>query len=146
MGRCAAASAWPRVPASKLVLRGPRCSNAPGYPTAGDARRGAGVTGGGQDPADRSLANAVPEAAFPDAVDAVRGTFSLQKMIMVGDRGMITTARIKDLREMEGMAWITCLRHPAIKKLMAGDGPLQLPLFDRQDLAEISFGDFPASG
>ena len=56
-----------------------------GYPTAGDARRGAG---GGQDPADRSLANAVPEAAFPDAVDAVRGTFSLQKMIMVGDRGM----------------------------------------------------------
>jgi len=117
-----------------------------GYPAAGDAPRGAGVTGGGQDPADRSLANAVPEAAFPDAVDAVRGTFSLQKMIMVGDRGMITTARIKDLREMEGMTWITCLRHPAIKKLMAGDGPLQLPLFDRQDLAEISSGDFPASG
>ena len=62
---------------------------------------------------------------------------------MVGDRGMITTARIKDLRETDGMAWITCLRHPAIKKLMAGDGPLQLSLFDEQDLAEISSPDFP---
>ena len=62
---------------------------------------------------------------------------------MVGDRGMITSARIKDLRELEGMAWITCLRHPAIKKLMAGDGPLQLSLFDEQDLAEISSPDFP---
>jgi len=56
---------------------------------------------------------------------------------------MITPARIKDLRELEGMAWITCLRHPAIKKLMAGDGPLQLSLFDEQDLAEISSPDFP---
>src|SRR5450755_659458 len=60
-----------------------------------------------------------------------------------GDRGMITSARIKDLQELEGMAWITCLRHPAIKKLMAGDGPLQLSLFDEQDLAEISSPDFP---
>ena len=62
---------------------------------------------------------------------------------MVGDRGMITTARIADLRKMDGMAWITCLRHPAIKKLMAGDGPLQLSLFDEQDLAEITSPDFP---
>ena len=62
---------------------------------------------------------------------------------MVGDRGMITSARIKDLRELDGMAWITCLRHPAIKKLMADDGPLQLSLFDEQDLAEITSPDFP---
>jgi len=81
--------------------------------------------------------------AFPEAVTAVRGKFGLEKAIMVGDRGMITSARIKDLRELEGMAWITCLRHPAIKKLMAGDGPLQLSLFDEQDLAEITSGDFP---
>ena len=72
---------------------------------------------------------------FPDAVDAIRGTFALQRMIMVGDRGMITSARIKALRELEGMAWITCLRGPAIKKLMADAGPLQLSLFDEQDLA-----------
>jgi transposase len=41
--------------------------------------------------------------AFPEAVDAVRGKFALQQMIMVGDRGMITSARIKDLRKTEGM-------------------------------------------
>jgi hypothetical protein len=87
--------------------------------------------------------NTADPKAFPEAVSAVRGKFGLEQMIMVGDRGMITTARIKDLRELEGMAWITCLRHPAIKKLMAGDGPLQLSLFDEQDLAEISSPDFP---
>jgi Transposase DDE domain len=87
--------------------------------------------------------NTADPKTFPEAVTAVRQTFALEKMIMVGDRGMITTARIKDLRELEGMAWITCLRHPAIKKLMAGDGPLQLSLFDEQDLAEITSGDFP---
>ena len=80
---------------------------------------------------------------FPEAVDAVRGAFGLQQMIMVGDRGMITSARIKALRELEGMAWITCLRGPAIKKLMADDGPLQLSLFDEQDLAEITSPEFP---
>jgi Transposase DDE domain len=80
---------------------------------------------------------------FPEAVDAVRGTFGLNQMIMVGDRGMITSARIRDLRKLEGMAWITCLRSPAIKKLMADHGPLQLSLFDEQDLAEITSPDFP---
>jgi hypothetical protein len=80
---------------------------------------------------------------FPEAVDAVRGTFALRQMIMVGDRGMITSARIRALRELPGMAWITCLRAPAIKKLMAGDGPLQLSLFDEQDLAEIASPDYP---
>jgi Transposase DDE domain len=79
---------------------------------------------------------------FPEAVDAVRGTFALKQMIMVGDRGMITSARITELRKLDGMAWITCLRGPAIKKLMAG-GPLQLSLFDEQDLAEITSPDYP---
>jgi Transposase DDE domain len=87
--------------------------------------------------------NTADPKTFPEAVKAVREKFGLEQMIMVGDRGMITTARIKDLRELEGMAWITCLRHPAIKKLMADDGPLQLSLFDEQDLAEITSGDFP---
>ena len=87
--------------------------------------------------------NTADPKAFPEAVEAVRGNFGLEQMIMAGDRGMITSARIKDLRELEGMAWITCLRHPAIKKLMAGDGPLQLSLSGEQDLAEISSPDFP---
>jgi hypothetical protein len=87
--------------------------------------------------------NTADPAAFTEAVSAVRGTFALDEMIMVGDRGMITTARVRALRELEGMAWITCLRAPAIKKLMAGDGPLQLSLFDEQDLAEITSPDYP---
>jgi hypothetical protein len=64
---------------------------------------------------------------FPEAVDAVRGTFALTEMIMAGDRSTITSARIKALRELPGMAWITCLRAPAIKKLMAGAGQARGP-------------------
>ena len=90
-----------------------------------------------------SAGNTGDPKTFPEAVDAVRGTFGLRQMIMVGDRGMITSARIKALRELPGMAWITCLRGPAIKKLMADDGPLQLSLFDEQDLAEITSPEFP---
>src|ERR1700748_1467148 len=71
-------------------------------------------------------------------------------MVMVGDRGMITSARIAALNQREDgtvrpdpYGWITALRAPAIRKLMAGDGPLQLTLFDQQDLAEITSPDFP---
>src|ERR1039457_2054543 len=82
--------------------------------------------------------------AFAEIAGVVKSTFGLQKMVMVGDRGMITSARIEALRELdEDYAWITPLRAPAIKKLIADDGPLQLSLFDQQDLAEITSGDFP---
>jgi transposase len=65
-------------------------------------------------------------------------------MVMVGDRGMITSARIEALEEADDKyAWITALRAPAIRKLMDDDGPLQLSLFDEQDLAEITSDDFP---
>ncbi|HEX6523619.1 MAG TPA: IS1634 family transposase [Streptosporangiaceae bacterium] len=88
--------------------------------------------------------NTADPAAFTEILDAVHGTFGLKKMIMVGDRGMITTARIGAIRELDGKyAWITALRAPAIRKLMAEDGPLQLSLFDEQDLAEITSDDFP---
>jgi hypothetical protein len=83
-------------------------------------------------------------AAFTGIVKVVRDKFKLARMVMVGDRGMITSARIDALREADdGFAWITALRAPAIRKLMAGDGPLQLSLFDEQDLAEIASEDFP---
>jgi hypothetical protein len=71
-------------------------------------------------------------------------------MVMVGDRGMITSARIAALNQLDDgtghpdpYGWITALRAPAIRKLMADDGPLQLSLFDEQDLAEITSPDFP---
>src|SRR6266516_848878 len=80
--------------------------------------------------------------AFAQAVEVVREKFHITEAVMVGDRGMITSARVKALKEIPGMAWITCLRAPAIKKL-AQDGALQLSLFDTQDLAEISSPDYP---
>jgi hypothetical protein len=83
-------------------------------------------------------------AAFTEIIKVVRDKFHLARMVMVGDRGMITSARIDALRELdEDYGWITALRGPAIKKLMADDGPLQLSLFDEQDLAEITSPDFP---
>jgi hypothetical protein len=83
-------------------------------------------------------------AAFTEILGAVHDGFGLRKMVMVGDRGMITTARIEAIRELDGKyAWITALRAPAIRKLIADDGPLQLSLFDEQDLAEITSEDFP---
>ena len=88
--------------------------------------------------------NTADPAAFTEIAGVVKNTFGLKRMVMVGDRGMITSARIDALKELDGKyAWITALRAPAIKKLMADDGPLQLSLFDEQDLAEISSPDFP---
>jgi hypothetical protein len=88
--------------------------------------------------------NTADPAAFTEILGAVHGEFGLRKMVMVGDRGMITSARITAIRELdEKYAWITALRAPAIRKLMADDGPLQLSLFDEQGLAEISSPDFP---
>ena len=108
------------------------------------------------DPAGRPVAvrvfpgNTGDPSAFTQITEVVRDKFGLGKMVMVGDRGMITSARIAALNQAgDGTArpdpygWITALRAPAVKKLMADDGPLQLSLFDEQDLAEITSGDFP---
>ena len=101
------------------------------------------------DPAGRPVAvrvfpgNTADPTAFGDAVDMVRTQFGLRELVMVGDRGMITTARIDALRELGGLGWLTCLRAPAIAKLAAQDGPLQLSLFDQADLAEIAHPDYP---
>jgi hypothetical protein len=88
--------------------------------------------------------------AFTAIVDVIRKKFGLAQMVMVGDRGMITSARIRALNQREdgtprpdAYGWITALRAPAIRKLMADDGPLQLSLSGQQDLAEITSPDFP---
>jgi hypothetical protein len=108
------------------------------------------------DPAGRPVAvqvlpgNTGDPAAFTGIVQVIRDKFGLAEMVMAGDRGMITSARIAALNQQEdGTArpdpygWITALRAPAIKKLMADDGPLQMSLFDEQDLAEITSPDYP---
>jgi hypothetical protein len=100
---------------------------------------------GGRPVAVRVLeGNTADPAAFTGIAGVVKDTFGLKKMVMAGDRGMITSARIEALRELDDQyGWITALRAPAIRKLMADDGPLQLSLFDEQDLAEITSPDFP---
>jgi len=110
------------------------------------------------DPAGRPVAvrvfpgNTGDPAAFAQIVQVIRDTFGLAKMVMVGDRGMITSARIEALNQQEdgtpregedAYGWITALRAPAIRKLMAEDGPLQMSLFDQQNLAEITSPDYP---
>jgi transposase len=81
--------------------------------------------------------------AFIDAVDIVTNRFGLTDLVMVGDRGMITNARIAELRDRPGLDWITALRAPAIAALASDDGPLQMSLFDAQNFAEITHPDYP---
>jgi len=71
-------------------------------------------------------------------VAKVKDRFAISHVVLVGDRGMITSARIGNDLKPAGLDWITCLRAPAIKALAGENGPLQLSLFDERDLAEIS--------
>lgn len=87
--------------------------------------------------------NTADPTAFTHAVTAVRDTFGLQNMLMVGDRGMITSARIVALKDLGGIGWLTALRAPQIAALAADDGPLQMTLFDEQNFAEITHPDYP---
>jgi hypothetical protein len=88
--------------------------------------------------------------AFTEIVGELPATFGLTDLVLVGDRGMITSARINMLRELNDdpdtptdFGWITALRAPAIAKLARDDGPLQMTLFDTQDFAEIAHPDYP---
>ena len=76
-------------------------------------------------------------------VEKLRTRFGLQRVVLVGDRGMLTAARIReDLQGVDGLRWITTLRAPTIRKLMAA-GTVTPSLFDERDLAEVSSEDFP---
>ncbi len=142
---------------SSSWLEGTRCPLAArGYSRDGKKGRLQVEYGLLTDPAGRPVAvrvlpgNTGDPAAFTQIVTVLRDKFGLAEMVMVGDRGMITSARIAALNQQEdGTArpdpygWITALRAPAIKKLMAEGGPLQLSLSGEQDLAEITSPDFP---
>lgn len=77
-------------------------------------------------------------ATLGEQVAKLRTRFRLARVVIVGDRGMITNARIRDELKPAGFDWISCLRAPAIQQLAAEGGPLQLSLFDDRDMAEIS--------
>jgi hypothetical protein len=75
-------------------------------------------------------------------VEKLKQRFHLDHVVLVGDRGMITQARITDDIKAAGLDWITALRAPAIKALLE-TGALQLSLFDQRDMASITAPDFP---
>jgi transposase len=77
-------------------------------------------------------------------IEKLKDRFGIRRAVVVGDRGMVTSARIRDELRPAKLDWISCLRAPAVQALAAEDGPLQLSLFDDRDLAEISAPDlFP---
>jgi hypothetical protein len=83
-----------------------------------------------------------PKTVAPQ-IEKLRVRFGLKRIVLVGDRGMITEARIReDLRGVAGLDWITCLRAPAVAKLVER-GSLQLSLFDQRDMVEIVDFAFP---
>jgi hypothetical protein len=87
--------------------------------------------------------NTADPSAFIEITKVVCERFGLEQLVMVGDRGMITSARIDALRGLPGLGWLTALRAPSIKKLAGENGPLQMSLFDEVNFCEITHPDYP---
>ncbi|TAM67035.1 MAG: IS1634 family transposase [Microbacteriaceae bacterium] len=86
--------------------------------------------------------NTADPAAFEQIAIEMKTTFGVQEMVMVGDRGMITSARIRQLKDLDGLGWVTALRSISIASLVA-DGSVQQSLFDEANLAELAHPDYP---
>jgi Transposase DDE domain len=86
--------------------------------------------------------NTADPATLASQISKLKQRFGVSHVVLVGDRGMITQARIIEDLEPAGMDWITALRAPSIKALVEG-GALQLSLFDDRDMAAITSPDFP---
>ena len=86
--------------------------------------------------------NVADPATLANQVKKLKERFALEHVVLVGDRGMITEARIEEVLKPAGLDWITTLRAPAIRSL-AEAGSLQLSLFDERDLATITSPDYP---
>jgi len=81
-------------------------------------------------------------STVPDQVEKLRTQFGLTRVVLVGDRGMLTQTQIDALHDHPGLGWISALRFSAIRNLVETDA-LQLPLFDTQNLVEITSEDYP---
>jgi Transposase DDE domain len=87
--------------------------------------------------------NTADPGPLSSVIAKLRQRFGLKRIVLVGGRGMITSARIRaELAPADGLEWLTALRAPQIQQLLAG-GALQLSLFDQRDLAEISHPSYP---
>lgn len=78
----------------------------------------------------------------PDQVAHLQTEFGLARVVLVGDRGLVTETQLRTVRAHPGIGWISALRSPAIRELIES-GTLQLSLFDQQHLAEIRTPDYP---
>ncbi len=87
--------------------------------------------------------NTADPATLAEQISKIKQRFGLKRVVLVGDRGMITSARIAETLKPAALDWLTALRAPAIQALAAENGPLQLSLFDDRDLAEIASPDYP---
>jgi hypothetical protein len=87
--------------------------------------------------------NTADPATLGEQIDKLKRRFGLRHVVLVGDRGMITAARIRDELRPAGLDWITSLRAPQIQALAEEGGPLQPTLFDERDMAEITSPDHP---
>lgn len=81
-------------------------------------------------------------STVPDQVQTLRERFGLNRVVLVGDRGMLTQTQIDLLRQYPQLGWISALRTEAIRSLYNA-GSIQMSLFDKQNLAEIVSDDFP---
>jgi transposase len=86
--------------------------------------------------------NTADPTTLAGQIDKLKGRFGLSRVVLVGDRGMITSARIRNELKPAGLDWITALRAPQIRALLE-TGAFQLSLFDQRDLAEITAPEFP---
>lgn len=82
-------------------------------------------------------------ATVPDQINALRTEFAVGRLVIVGDRGMLTDAQIAKLRKQDDCGWISCLRSSDIRKLLETRDPSEAPLFTQRNLAEITHPDFP---
>jgi transposase len=88
--------------------------------------------------------NTADPTTVKNQIDRLGQRLGLERVILVGDRGTLTSARLRDdLKTQTAIDWITALRAPQIQSLAAGGGPLQRSLFDKTDLAEIHHADYP---
>jgi transposase len=86
--------------------------------------------------------NTADSATFMPEVQRLRQDFHLERMVMVGDRGMISQKAIDEMRDTDGIGWITALKSVSIRVLVE-QGKLQLGLFDERNLVELSSPDYP---
>jgi hypothetical protein len=86
--------------------------------------------------------NTADPATFLDQVTKVKDRFGVEDVIWVGDRGMITSAQVAQLRQLSGLSWVTALRAPTIQQLVEA-GSIQMSLLDTHDLAEVTDPRYP---